>query len=66
MFSKKIRNFALFGVIAAVLAAVGYWNISPESFLDKPVAQTDESAIDYYAINAHSVQFLPDGKLQYE
>ena len=66
MFSKKIRNFALLGVIAAVLAAVGYWNISPESFLDKPVAQTDESAIDYYAINAHSVQFLPDGKVQYE
>ena len=66
MFSKKVRNFALLGVIAALLVAIGYWNVSPESFLDKPVAQVDESAIDYYAINAHSVQFLPDGKLQYE
>ncbi len=66
MFSKKIRNIALFSVIAALLAAIGYWNISPETFLDQPVAQVDESAIDYYAINAHSVQFLPDGKLQYE
>ena len=66
MFSKKARNIALLAVIAALLAAVGYWNVSPESFLDKPVAQVDESAIDYYAINAHSVQFLPDGKLQYE
>ncbi|NBA97110.1 LPS export ABC transporter periplasmic protein LptC [Pseudomonas sp. R5(2019)] len=66
MFSKKARNIALFCVIAALLAAVGYWNISPESFLDKPVATVDESAIDYYAINARSVQFLPDGKLQYE
>ncbi|UVJ43278.1 LPS export ABC transporter periplasmic protein LptC [Pseudomonas sp. LS1212] len=66
MFSKKIRNIALFSVIAALLAAVGYWNISPESFLDRPTASVDESAIDYYAINAHSVQFLPDGKLQYE
>jgi lipopolysaccharide export system protein LptC len=65
MFSKKIEIRAV-GVIAAVLAAVGYWNISPGELLDKPVAQTDESAIDYYAINAHSVQFLPDGKLQYE
>lgn len=66
MFSKKIRNIALLSVIAALLAAVGYWNISPESFLDRPAASVDESAIDYYAINAHSVQFLPDGKLQYE
>ncbi|MFB4392550.1 MULTISPECIES: LPS export ABC transporter periplasmic protein LptC [unclassified Pseudomonas] len=66
MFSKKLRNFVLLGAIAALLVAVGYWNISPESFLDKPVAQADDSAIDYYAINAHSVQFLPDGKLQYE
>lgn len=66
MFSKKIRNIALFSVIAALLAAIGYWNISPETFLDQPVAQVDESAIDYYAINAHSVQYLPDGKLQYE
>ncbi|WHU41322.1 LPS export ABC transporter periplasmic protein LptC, partial [Pseudomonas fulva] len=66
MFSKKARNIVLLGAIAALLVAVGYWNVSPESFLEKPVAQVDESAIDYYAINAHSVQFLPDGRLQYE
>ncbi|CAI8793268.1 MULTISPECIES: LPS export ABC transporter periplasmic protein LptC [Pseudomonas] len=67
MFSKKIRNIALFSVIAALLVAIGYWNISPESFLDnKPVVGPDQSAIDYYAVNARSVQFLPDGKMQYE
>ena len=66
MLSKKIRNILIFGVIAALFAAVGYWNISPERFLDKPVAQVDESAIDYYVINARSVQYLPDGKMQYE
>ncbi|PMU12210.1 MULTISPECIES: LPS export ABC transporter periplasmic protein LptC [unclassified Pseudomonas] len=66
MLSKKIRKFLVFGCIAAIFAAVGYWNISPERFLDKPVAKIDEAAIDYYAINAHSVQYLPDGKLQYE
>jgi len=65
MQSKKIRNILLFAVIAALFAAVGYWNISPERFLDKPVAPVDDTAIDYYAINAHSLQFLPDGKLQY-
>jgi len=66
MFSKKAKNIALLGLIAALLVAVGYWNVSPESFLDKPVAQVDESAIDYYAVNARSVQFTPEGKLQYE
>lgn len=66
MLSKKFRNTLLFGCIAAIFAAVGYWNISPERFLDKPVVQVDETAIDYYATNAHSVQFLPDGGLQYE
>ena len=66
MLSKKIRNFLLLGVIAALFLAVGYWNISPERFLDQPAAQVDDGAIDYYATNAYSVQFLPDGKLQYE
>lgn len=66
MFSKKARNIAMLVAIAAVLGAIGYWNVSPESFLEKPVAQVDESAIDYYAINAHSVQYLPDGKMQYD
>jgi lipopolysaccharide export system protein LptC len=66
MLSKKIRNILIFGIITVLFLAVGYWNISPERFLDKPAAQVDESAIDYYAINARSVQYLPDGKLQYE
>ena len=41
MLSKKIRNFLVFGCIAALFAAVGYWNISPERFLDKPVDKED-------------------------
>jgi lipopolysaccharide export system protein LptC len=66
MLSKNIRNVLLFAVIAALFAAVGYWNISPERFLEAPPAVVDEAEIDYYAINAHSVQYLPDGKLQYD
>ena len=63
---KKIRSILLFAIIAALFAAVGYWNISPERFLDKPQVAVNEAEIDYYATNAHSVQYLPDGKLQYE
>ncbi|MDU8500852.1 LPS export ABC transporter periplasmic protein LptC [Pseudomonas syringae] len=66
MFTKKIRKFLLLGVLALLLAAVGYWNISPESFMDQPLSTVDDTVIDYYAINAHSVQYLPDGTLQYD
>ncbi|MES2869802.1 MAG: LPS export ABC transporter periplasmic protein LptC [Pseudomonadota bacterium] len=67
MLNKKIRNILLFAVIAALFAAVGYWNISPGRFLDDtPPVAVDEAAIDYYALNARSLQYLPDGKLQYE
>ena len=66
MLSKKIRNILLFAVIAAIFAAVGYWNISPERFLERPAAQVDETQIDYYAINAHSIQYMPDGRVQYD
>jgi lipopolysaccharide export system protein LptC len=66
MFSKKIRTFVVLGLLAVLLGAAGYWNISPESFMEQPSATVDESAIDFYAINARSVQYLPDGKLQYE
>ena len=39
MLSKKIRNILIFAAIAALFAAVGYWNISPERFLDKPAVR---------------------------
>ncbi|WP_434679774.1 LPS export ABC transporter periplasmic protein LptC [Pseudomonas sp. R1-18] len=66
MLSKKIRKFLVFGVIGLLVAAAGYWNVSPERFMDQPAAGVDEAAIDFYAINARSVQYLPDGKMQYE
>jgi len=66
MLSKKFRNILVFGCIAAIFAAVGYWNISPERFLDKPAVKVDETRIDWYATNTHTLQYLEDGKLQYE
>lgn len=66
MLSKRFRTFLVFGVLALLLAAAGYWNINPESFLDKTKATVDDTAIDFYATNAHTVQYLPDGGVQYE
>lgn len=33
MFSNKIRNIALLGAIAVLLAAVGYWKVGPDTFV---------------------------------
>ncbi|CAM5512368.1 hypothetical protein SSTU70S_01133 [Stutzerimonas stutzeri] len=62
---RKLRFPALLMLIAALLVAVGYWNIRPESFMQQPAAvATAESPIDFYVLNARTVQFQPDGKRQ--
>ncbi|MBD8602321.1 LPS export ABC transporter periplasmic protein LptC [Pseudomonas sp. CFBP 8771] len=66
MLNKKIRNIVILGVLGLLFAAIGYWDISPERFLDQPTAAIDESQIDYYAINAKARQYLPDGGVQYD
>ena len=66
MLNKKIRNIVILGVLGLLFAAIGYWDISPERFLDQPTAAVDESQIDYYAINAKARQYLPDGGVQYD
>jgi len=63
--SKKLRNLLMLSIIVAIFVSVGYWNINPETFIQKPAAAVDDTAVDYYAINAHAVQFLPDGGVQY-
>lgn len=51
---------------AALLVAIGYWNIRPESFMEQSTAPAAEGAIDFYVENARTVQFQPDGKLHYK
>lgn len=64
---RKIRFPALLILIAALLVAVGYWNIRPESFMQVPTASTTEQpAIDFYVLNSRTVQYQPDGKRHYE
>ncbi|MDE3738444.1 MULTISPECIES: LPS export ABC transporter periplasmic protein LptC [Pseudomonas] len=64
--SKNIRLALVLIPIAALLVALGYWNISPESFMDRSPAAGSENAIDFYVENGKSTQFQEDGKIHYE
>lgn len=64
---KNVRLALILAPFAALLIALGYWNIRPESFMERQAQPAgDESAIDFYVINATSVQFQEDGKRHYE
>ncbi|GAB3475429.1 LPS export ABC transporter periplasmic protein LptC [Azotobacter salinestris] len=63
---RKLRSPLFLLALAALLAAVGYWNIRPASFMDKTATTADDSAIDFYVTNAHTLQYQAEGKLHYE
>lgn len=63
---RKLRISLILTALAALLVALGYWNIRPESFMDRPAVAPEDNAIDFYVINAQAMQYQPDGKLQYE
>ncbi len=62
----KLRNYLPLMLFAALLVALGYWNVRPESFLDTDASQTSDSEIDFFAQNAHAVQYRPDGTVRYD
>ncbi|KAF1067306.1 MAG: Lipopolysaccharide export system protein LptC [Pseudomonas citronellolis] len=63
---KTFRQKLLLAVIALLLIALGYyWNVRINLFDDQVIPVNDD-AIDFYAVNAHSLQYRDDGALQYE
>src|SRR5690606_34700250 len=56
---RKILNTLIFALIAVVVAALGYWNLAPDSA--RVVQQSsDDNAVDFYVVAAHTVQFQDD------
>lgn len=62
----KLRNYLMALVAIVLVGALGYWNVRPESFMEKKAAAEAENAIDFYVIGATTRQFQEDGKLRYE
>ncbi|MEG7362013.1 LPS export ABC transporter periplasmic protein LptC [Pseudomonas citronellolis] len=62
---KTLRQKLLLALIAVLLVALGYyWNVRLD-FNERQVAPSND-AIDFYAANAHSLQYREDGSLAYE
>ena len=61
---RKILNTLIFALIAVVVAALGYWNLAPDSARQAQRA-SDNNVVDFYAVGARTVQFQDDGKLHY-
>ena len=62
----KLRQVLPWIPFALLLAAVGYWNIRPQSFSSSPELLPIESDIDFFTVNSFTTQYRPDGKRQHE
>ena len=62
----KLRNYVIGLLAVALLGALGYWNVRPESFMEPQVAAEADDTVDFYMAGATARQFMEDGKLQYE
>lgn len=63
---RKLFNTVLFAFVALLVAALGYWNLSPDGFNEQSRHAGTDNAIDFYATNTYTVQYQVDGKLHYE
>ena len=62
----KLRNYVIGLLAVALIGALGYWNVRPESFMERQAAAESDTTIDFYVVGASAQQFQTDGQLQYE
>jgi lipopolysaccharide export system protein LptC len=60
---NKLRLRLILATLTALLVAIGYWNIRPESFTQQSANDNSNNDVDFYVIKAKSTQFQLDGKL---
>ena len=64
--SNNLRTALILLPLAALLIALGYWNIRPESFDEAPLNAASDTSIDFFLVNPHTQQFKEDGSLAYQ
>lgn len=62
----RLKLPLLLGLGGLLLAAMGYWNIRPQSFVTEPPrTEAELPEADFYAEGSRTVQYQADGQLDY-
>lgn len=62
----RLKTALILGSLVALLVAVGYWNVRPESFMSRsPATQSEAPEVDFYALGTRTTQFQADGQRDY-
>ncbi|MVW74741.1 LPS export ABC transporter periplasmic protein LptC [Pseudomonas xionganensis] len=62
---RKPLNIAILACAALLLAALGYWNISPDNLSGQNRSVTPQDTVDFYTQNTTTVQYMADGTVHY-
>jgi lipopolysaccharide export system protein LptC len=62
---RKLINIAIFAFTALLLAALGYWNVSPDSLSGQARTDETQNTVDFFAHKTTTVQYMADGKVHY-
>ena len=64
---NRFLRLALLPGLIALMLAVGYWNLRPETFFVEETPRSElEPEIDFYAENARITQYQPNGSQKYQ
>lgn len=63
--SKKLSQWLIMFPVAALIAAVGYWNLDSGQSAQQLSSLDPERTIDFFATNTRTSEFNQDGQLQY-
>ena len=53
----KLRNYVIGLLAVALIGALGYWNVRPESFMERQAAAESDTTIDFYVVGASAQQW---------
>lgn len=63
---KPVRNWLILLPAAALVAALGYWNLDSDSAARTTLGGSGPVTIDFYMTNSHTTQLNDAGQLHYE
>jgi len=63
--SKKASQWLILFPVAALIAAIGYWNLASGQSVQQLSSLDPERTLDFFATNTHTTECNADGELHY-